>query len=188
MTRTFRMLAQEPRILKKLREEIDNLCDNDMPLTVEMTKNLPYLNAVVNEALRLYNPISGVQATTSPSGVEICGVYLPGNLQVIIPCGTLMTDERYFPQGDKFIPERWTGERPELLLDRRAYIPFGYGVHSCVGKPLALREMRLTISSVARDFDLVFGESYEGAKFDEEIKDHMIVKLGALDLKVIPRR
>ena len=63
------MLAQEPRILKKLREEIDNLCDNDMPLTVEMTKNLPYLNAVVNEALRLYNPISGVQATTSPSGV-----------------------------------------------------------------------------------------------------------------------
>jgi cytochrome P450 len=189
LAQTFRVMAKESRIWKKLQKEIDDTCWNGGTLTVDSTKNLVYLNAVVNEALRLLNPLpSGVQATTSQDGVEINDVFLPGNIQVQIPHIVLMTDERYFPKGEEFIPERWTDERPELLLERKAFIPFGYGAHSCVGKQLALNEMRLIIAKVSRDFDVEFGESYDEAKFLAEWMDYAVLKIGALPLRFVRRR
>ena len=188
LAQTFRMMAKEPQLWRKLQNEIDDFCGSGGSLNVDSTKNLTYLNAVVNEALRLLNPIpSGIQATTPPSGVEINGVFLPGNIQVQVPHIVLMTDERYFPKGEEFIPERWTDARPELLLEKKAFIPFSYGVHSCVGKQLALNELRLVISKVARDFDIEFGESYDEGKFLAEWMDYAVLKIGALPLKFTPR-
>ena len=185
LTQTFRTLATNERVLRKLQREIDGV---GVELTVESTKGLVYLNAVVNEALRLLNPLpSGVQATTSRSGVEVDGTFLPGNIQVRVPHLVIMTDERYFPKPNEFIPERWTGERPELLLDRRAFIPFGYGVHSCVGKQLALNEMRLVLARVVSEFDVLYGESYDDAKFEEDWKDYAVLKIGDCFLKFVQR-
>lgn len=56
LTRTFRLLAKQPSILRKLQTEVDE-CAQSSGLTVEGTRNLPYLNAVVNESLRLFNPV-----------------------------------------------------------------------------------------------------------------------------------
>jgi cytochrome P450 len=75
----------------------------------------------------------------------------------MIPHLALMIDERYFPRGKEFIPERWTEQWAEGVRERRAYIPFGYGVHSCVGKQLALNEMRFAFASVLREWDFVLG-------------------------------
>jgi len=191
MARLFGQLAKQPEILEKLRQEIDAAfgpVEGGEECTVENVKNLSYLNAVVNEALRLLNPLpSGVQATSPPAGVEIEGIgHIPGNVQVQIPHLVIMTDERYFPKGEEFIPERWT-DRPELVRDRRAYVPFGYGVHSCVGKQLALNEMRLTIAKVVRQFDISFGESYDEEKFSAEWQDYAVLKIGALYLKFVAR-
>lgn len=189
LTQIFRVLAKEERILTKLREELDALASGGKAVTVETTKTLPYLNAVVNEALRLMNPLpTGVHAGTPPSGLTISGTYIPGNVQVLIPHQGIMTDERYFAKGQEFIPERWTDGWREGVKDRRAYIPFGYGVHSCVGKQLALNEMRLAISTVVSKFELVFGESYDELIWKEEVKDYTILKVGELWVEFVPRR
>ncbi|KAI9651077.1 hypothetical protein NHQ30_001114 [Ciborinia camelliae] len=191
LVQTLRALSKEPRILSKLQSEIDNLCstmDEDKNITIESIQNLEYLNAVVNEALRLYNPLpSGPSATTRPQGVEIANVHIPGNVQVNIPVLALMKDERYFPQGTEFIPERWTSENPELVKDRRAYIPFGHGVHSCVGKTLALQELRLVIARIVSTFDIQFGPSHDELVFESEWKDYYIAKIGTLWLRFRPR-
>jgi cytochrome P450 len=188
MTQIFRVLAKEQKILKRIQKEVDHLCGNGERLTVESTRNLPYVNAVVNEALRLFNPIPCIHAVTSSSVVQINDMYLPGDVQVQIPHLVLMTDERYFPQGDKFITEQWTNDRPDLLLDRVVYIRFGYGVHSCVGKQLALNEIRLTISRVAKDFNVTFGASYDETKFVEEWRDYGILQIGKVYLKFTRRQ
>jgi cytochrome P450 family 628 len=186
LSQTFGELAKNERVLKKLQKEIDGVGGE---LTAESTKNLPYLNGVVNEATRLMNPVpSGVQATTSPGGVEVAGVRLPGNIQVQIPHIVLMTDARYFPRPEEFIPERWTDERRDLMLDRRAFIPFGYGVHSCVGKQLALNEMRLVLAKVVKEFDILKGESYDEEKFKEEWMDYAVLKIGAMWVKFMSRK
>jgi len=182
------VLAKNQRILKKLQEEIDGVCGKGEDLTVETTKNLVYLNSVVKEALRLLNPIpSGVQATTPIVGVEVAGVHLPGSIQVQVPHIVLMTDERYFPNPEEFIPERWTGEKPQLLLEKRAFIPFSYGAHSCVGKQLALNELRLVLARVVREFNVVRGESHDEEKFREEWMDYAVLKIGAMWVKFVLR-
>ncbi|TAQ90512.1 hypothetical protein B7494_g1212 [Chlorociboria aeruginascens] len=189
VAQAFRMLAKQPRVLKKLQKEVDEVCDRGDELTVETTQNLPYVNAVMNEALRLFSPTpGGAMAATPPQGLDLNGTFIPGNIQIQVPHSVVMTDERYFPRGEEYIPERWTGERPDLLLDRRAFIPFGYGVHSCVGKPLAMNEMRLVISRLSREFDVTTGESYDQAKFEEDWMDFVVVKLGVLPLKFTLRR
>ncbi|TGO19003.1 hypothetical protein BTUL_0006g00360 [Botrytis tulipae] len=192
LTQALRALAKEPRILSKLRRELDDLCSvtgKDKKITIDSIRNLEYLNAVVDEVLRLYNPIpSGPHATTYPQGIEVGDIHIPGNVQVEMSHLVLMTDERYFPQGKSFIPERWTRGRPELVRDRRAYIPFGYGVHSCVGKTLALHELRLVIARIVRTFDIQFSHSHDDILFEREWKDYMVVDVGNLWVRFLPRR
>jgi len=188
MTQIFRILAKEPRVLKKLQAEIDEFCSEGKELTVHTTTNLTYLNAVINEALRLCNPLpTGVYAGTYPQGVEVAGKFIPGNVQVMVPHMAIMTDERYFSKGWEFIPERWTEEWSEGVKERKAFIPFGYGVHSCVGKQLALNEMKLGIASVVRQFDVVLGESYSEDVWQEEWKDYAVLQVGALPVKFLER-
>lgn len=189
VTQIFRMLAKNPRILKKLQEEIDGVVDRGTELSVQTTIPLLYLNAVVNEGLRLCNPLpTGVYAGTYPQGVEVAGTFIPGNIQVSVPHLVLMTDERYFPKGWEFIPERWTGEWNGGVKERRAFIPFGYGVHSCVGKQLALNEMRLTIAKVVSEFDVVLGEKYDEDRWNADWKDHAVLQIGSLWVRFISRK
>lgn len=188
-TQILRILAKEKRVLKKLQDEIDGVVSEGKELTVQTTTNLSYLNAVVNEGLRLCNPLpTGIYAGTYPQGVTVAGTFIPGNVQVMIPHLALMTDERYFPKGWEFIPERWTGEWSEGVRERRAFIPFGYGVHSCVGKQLALNEMRLTLAMVVKEFDVMLGESYDEERWEAEWKDHAVLQIGKLWVHFVKRR
>jgi cytochrome P450 len=145
MTQIFWKICMNQNILRKLQAEIDDAWNQDSKLGVEETRGLVYLNAVVNEGLRLLNPIpSGIQATVPPGGLEINGVFIPAHIQVTVPHLVLMTDERYFPRGDEFWPERWLNEEMGGIRNRKAFIPWGYGLHTCVGKQLALNESKST--------------------------------------------
>ncbi len=145
LTCLCRELALHPEIQNKLRDEIYALVKADPmhKLTVMNTTNSTYLKAVIDETLRLWNPVPcGVQSITGPKGATIAGTYVPPRTSVRVPYLALMTgkyyslertslyqayttlaDERYFPRGKEFIPERWTIQ-PELVKDRRAFVPF----------------------------------------------------------------
>lgn len=187
LTQTIWKLCSHQDVLAKLQKEVDEAWAREGRLDVETTRGLPYLNAVVNEALRLLSAVaSGVQATTPPEGLEIKGIFIPGRVQVMVSHMVLMMDERYFLNAEKFWPERWL-DNGVGVKDRRAWIPFGYGVHSCVGKQLATNELRLVVANVVREFDLQFGEGYSEQKFVDEWKDYMVLNLGPLPMKFIPR-
>jgi len=189
ITQTLRTLAKQKNIQQKLRAEIDAHVRSGGELTIESIKNLPYLNGVINEALRLHNPIpTGVHATVSEQGCDMGTYKLPPNVDVYVPILTLMTDERYFPRGEEFVPERWTEEKSELVLDKRAFIPWGYGAHACAGKQLALNEMKITIAKLVSEFELEIGESDDDKKWESEWKDYSMVKIGECPLKFNVRK
>ncbi|KAH7360828.1 cytochrome P450 [Rhexocercosporidium sp. MPI-PUGE-AT-0058] len=186
LTRTFHLLAKQPEILKKLQIEVDESAETG-ELTVEGTRNLPYLNAVVNESLRLFNPVPmGPHAASPASGVYVAGTFIPGNMQISIPPIALMTDPRYFEKPDEYIPERW-GDWDEGVKDRRAFVPFGYGVHSCVGRQLALNELRTALAAVVERWDIVLGEKYDEEEWKKGLKDHAVAQVGELWVRFVPR-
>lgn len=83
---------------------------------------------------------------------------------------SLVTDERNFPRGDEFIPERWT-TRPELVEDASIYAPFSTGRFSCVGKQLALMEIRRTTAMILHGYDFELAPGEDPTKFTANLRD-----------------
>lgn len=91
MTCLFYFLATHPRVHKKLQEEVDALYDSvDNQVDEAALGKLPYLQACIDEALRLYPPVpSGLQRQTPPQGLQIGDKWIPGNTIVMTPTFTL---------------------------------------------------------------------------------------------------
>jgi cytochrome P450 len=127
----FRYVAADPHIRAKLRAELGPLFGKTLPGEF-VARDLedepaPYLNAVIAETLRIQNPaINTSVRLTPPEGIFVDGVHIPGGAEVVLPVWSLQRDERYFERALEFVPERWT-TRPEMVKDRRAYLPFVTG-------------------------------------------------------------
>lgn len=172
LSQTFKTLSQKKNIQEKLYKELEAHIKKGGDLSTESIKNLPYLSAIVNESLRLHNPFTtGVHAVIGENGLDMGSYRLPAYTQVYVPILALMTDEKYFEKAEEYIPERWT-EKEEMVKDKRAYVPFGYGVHACAGRQLAINELKLVVARVVAGFE-VNGEDKE-----TEWKDYGMVRVG----------
>ncbi|RYP50490.1 hypothetical protein DL768_003995 [Monosporascus sp. mg162] len=117
---------------------------------------LPYLDAVVNEGLRCFPAIPMSLPRYVPAGGRtIDGYFLPE--KTIVSCQAYSThriDESVFPQPDLFNPERWLEEKGEL--DRkRLFFAFASGGRGCIGKHLALAEMKILLRDVYSRFTTI---------------------------------
>lgn len=115
-------------IIAKLREEL-RTANSQQDLA-----NLPYLGAVVQEALRLWAPGTMTLPRYVPAeGRFIDGCFIPGGMIVGVPTYTLHRTDSAFEQPFDFVPERWL--EPDSITERqRFFAPFGIGARSCIGK------------------------------------------------------
>ncbi|RKP06590.1 cytochrome P450 [Thamnocephalis sphaerospora] len=157
LTWTIYLLSRTPDVRARLLQELQEAVpDNDTEIRHAMVRDLPYLNAVIDESLRVYPVGSGGAHRVVPKGgVELCGKYLPD--------GTMVTASQYSVNRSKdiwedpimFKPERWLTQdsvrREEM---RRAFFPFSMGVRACVGRELAWMELRVVVASLIRRFDI----------------------------------
>ncbi|KAK7447292.1 benzoate 4-monooxygenase cytochrome P450 [Colletotrichum acutatum] len=90
LTCLFFELAQKPGVYQRLREEIDDyFAQNAEPEHSALSK-LPYLQACIDETLRLHPPVpSGVQRMTPPEGIDIDGTFIPGDTIIQVPTHTM---------------------------------------------------------------------------------------------------
>ncbi|KAI5460996.1 cytochrome P450 monooxygenase [Mariannaea sp. PMI_226] len=156
MIATLFTLAQRPELVNRLRKELEPHVpkDTDEMLMDSSIMNIDLLNGIVQEALRLYPPSpSHPTRVTPPEGTVIAGRFIPGNTQVIAPQYVIGRDERIFPRANEFIPERWYS-LPELITDKSAIAPFSLGPMNCVGKGLALSNIRVTVALMVMRYNL----------------------------------
>ncbi|KAK4147310.1 cytochrome P450 monooxygenase [Dichotomopilus funicola] len=150
LTHIFFHLAWDPVLTKRLQTEFDALPD----ISHDNLMTVPLLDAVINETMRLHPPVpSGTQRVTPSEGMWIGENFIPGDTIVQVPSYTLFRDSRAFQYPNEFIPERWTS-RPELVLDKSVYIPFNAGRYACVGKRLAMLELRRVVGEILLRYDL----------------------------------
>ncbi|KAI8071386.1 cytochrome P450 [Gongronella butleri] len=148
-------LLRHPSALKRLQEEVDTL---ELPengvFRHEQVKTLPYLNAVINETLRL-----DAMAANSIERIADHDVMLGGKL--FIPKGTSVAanvyhahlNDKYWPNASSFEPERWLPDAP-VPAATDVFFPFSIGSRNCVGMNFAKIEMRLGLASFLRHFDI----------------------------------
>lgn len=90
LTCLFYELALHPECIPILQEEVDGVFDGPEAPDATTLRKLEYLNAVINETLRLHPPVpSGVQRMTSPEGMTIGDTFIPGNTIVQVPAYAL---------------------------------------------------------------------------------------------------
>ncbi|KAJ5648973.1 uncharacterized protein N7484_002696 [Penicillium longicatenatum] len=177
-------LTKNVSAYKTLQKELDNvfgITAKSSHFSNEKLRGLPYLEAVINETLRLKPAVpSGQPRVTPPEGLQIDEVWIPGETIVVLSQYVLQRDERYFTSGSDFIPERWLGEKSNLIKHEEAFFPFQLGRYGCVGKQLALMQLRGVISRIAYDFDLAFAAGGDENAFDADSKDTFVFTIGPL--------
>lgn len=90
LTCLFYQLGLDPKSLTTLQQEIDDAFNGADIIDSAILSKLPYLDAVINESLRLHPPVpSGVQRMTPPEGLQIGERFVPGNSIVQIPTHTM---------------------------------------------------------------------------------------------------
>ncbi|KAL4931670.1 cytochrome P450 [Aspergillus undulatus] len=181
-------LVRHPSHIEKLRQELApcTLDTNSGEYAYEYKNDkiasLPHLNGIINEALRLHPPIpTALQRKTPPEGIEIGGTCIPGNMTVWCPQYVLGRDENTYSNPEAFIPERWY-QSPHLIKDRDAFAPFSIGPYGCIGKSLALLNIRTMIAQLVMTFDISFGPGEDGGRFEGETTEQFTVQKGGLDL------
>lgn len=145
-------------------------------------RDLPHLNALINETLRIHPPVpSGGYRQTPSEGLTIAGQYIPGHTTIVAPRYTIGRLESCFTQADQFVPERWYS-RPEMVKNKAAFAPFSQGRYSCVGKQLALAELRFVTALLVGKYYVRFAPGEDGGRVERDMKDQFTAAPGRLRL------
>lgn len=151
-------VVRTPGVLDKLRKEL-NAAAPDTEQVVpdfEAIRNLPYLEAVINETLR-HHSTSGIGLPRqipldAKKGLEIRGRYFPPGTVLSVPTYTIHhSTEIWGADANEFRPERWESVTPR---QKNAFIPFSYGPRACVGRNIAEMEMKMIIATWVRRYDV----------------------------------
>ncbi|KAI8487134.1 hypothetical protein Bbelb_352040 [Branchiostoma belcheri] len=150
---TLHTLARHPNIQEKLHDEVVRFApDHQAPVTQEQVHKMPYLRGVIKEALRLY-PVTYINSRVLNHDAVVCGYKIPAGKTIIICPYVMGRDPKNFDNPEEFRPERWYRENSKNLKPF-AWLPFGFGPRSCVGRRIAETEMHLALIRICQNFKL----------------------------------
>ena len=146
---TWYALSKNPKAEARLHQELDSVLGGRPAEAADFTR-LPYLQAVMNEVLRLYPP-AYILTRENVEPCELGGYEFSPGKTVIFSQWVMHRDPRYFDDPDTFRPERWL-DGLENRLPAGAYFPFGDGPRRCIGQGFALLEAAIVTATLAQRF------------------------------------
>lgn len=153
-------LIWNPECYEKLTKEIRSAFATEEEITFKAITKLTYLNACIEETLRVHPPVpAGPPRSVPPGGDTVDGIWIPGGATVSVGQWSSCHDPANFRNPDEFLPERWID--PSYDTDvKKALQPFSVGPRNCIGRNLAYMEMRIMIARLFWNFDVI---SVDGA-------------------------
>jgi cytochrome P450 len=153
-TTTFMLyeLARNPECLAELQAEQDRVLGATPPSPAQLERELPYLEMVLDETLRLYPP-AWIGPRRAMREFEFAGHRVPAGAYVSYSSWASHRLPEVFPHPDAFVPERFTRER-KAALPRGAYVPFGGGSRICIGKRFGQTEVKLVATLLLQRYRL----------------------------------
>lgn len=148
---TWYALSRNPAVDERLYEELHGVLGGRSPEVADLPR-LPYLQAVMNESLRLYPP-AYILARTAIEPCQIGGYDIPIGSTILLSQWVTHRDPRFYDDPDAYRPERWLDGLMQRL-PAGAYFPFGDGPRRCIGQGFALMEAAIVIGTLAQKFRL----------------------------------
>lgn len=151
------MLLTHPHALNRLTHDIRSTFETPSDIILTKTGDIEYLNAVIDETLRLFPPVpTTLPRVTPPEGHAVLGQYVPPGTWVAVSQYASYRNDTYFADPSDWIPERWLKCKPDRYINDRlkAVKPFSTGPRNCIGKHLAYAEMRTILAKLLWNFDL----------------------------------
>ncbi|KAL8392608.1 hypothetical protein RB595_002705 [Gaeumannomyces hyphopodioides] len=154
-------LLREPRAMARLAAEVRGAFTREADVTPLAASQLPYLHAVISEALRVRPPLpAGVHRRVGPGGATVQGRFVPEGTSLQVTHWAAYHSSRNFVDPWAFIPERWLpagdrGAAARFAADNRVvFQPFSVGTRSCLGRGLTYLETRLALARLVWNFDM----------------------------------
>uniref|UniRef100_A0A182VUF1 Cytochrome P450 n=1 Tax=Anopheles minimus TaxID=112268 RepID=A0A182VUF1_9DIPT len=145
------LLALHPEIQHQVQQEIDSIFgESNRTPTMRDLNEMKLLERCLKETLRLYPSVSFFGRTLSED-ITLGGYHVPAGTIVGVHAYHVHRDERFFPDAEKFDPDRFLPEHTENRHPY-AYIPFSAGPRNCIGQKFALLEEKSVVSSILRRF------------------------------------
>ena len=210
MCYAYYLLSQNPSALKKLRAEHDTVFGKDYTRAASLLSEqpqliyqVPYTNAVIKEALRLFPPSSSMrEGSPDCSIVGTDGTKYPTNGCLIwVMHQSLHRNPAYWIKPNEFLPERWLVPPEDPLHPvKDSWRPFEFGPRNCLGQELAMLEVKAVLILTCREFNILaaydeWDQQYpkRGPKTVQKDRMYQVERIGAhpadgFPCKVQPRK
>ncbi|TLD31647.1 hypothetical protein PspLS_01686 [Pyricularia sp. CBS 133598] len=176
-------LLKHPETLAKAQKEVDDVVGTG-PVAAAHLGNLPYLDAVFREALRLM-PTAVAFYVTPYKPEMLGGKYLvePGEAVCLLLDPIHRDKAVYGPDADEWKPERMLQDEFEAL-PTNAWKPFGNGQRICLGMAFTWQEAKLAMAMLLKNFDL----SMDDPDYKLKIKHLLTIKPEGFNIRAKLRR
>jgi cytochrome P450 len=151
MVWSWYLVAQHPEVEARMHEEVDRVLAGRSPTAADLPQ-LPYIERILTESMRLYPPV-WVFPRRPLQDYEIGGFTAPAGSYFQLSPYVTQRDSRYFPEPQKFDPDRWSS--PDAVSRNKfTYFPFAGGMHRCIGEGFAIAEGVLVLATIAQRWRL----------------------------------
>uniref|UniRef100_A0A1W7HBV7 Cytochrome P450 n=1 Tax=Scoparia dulcis TaxID=107240 RepID=A0A1W7HBV7_SCODU len=150
---TITALIKNPSTMKKLQKEIRDMVGKKGHVNEEDLSNLPYLKAVIKEALGLYPPAPLLLPRETLQECTIGGYTIPNKALVYINAWAIARDPEYWESPEDFVPERFLNTNIDVVGKDFGVIPFGGGRRGCPGIAMGLATVELALANLLYSFD-----------------------------------
>ncbi|CRK97114.1 CLUMA_CG010454, isoform A [Clunio marinus] len=160
MVSALKELAENKEVQDRLREEINNAMPNEEDFTYDNIINLPYLDQVWNESLRLNSVVAVLRRQcTEPVEIELPKdkkLFIDKGFVIGFPVHSIHRDPEYYPNPDKFDPDRFAPENGgfKSYMERGVFLTFGYGPRICPGNRFANAQSKIALAAIIKNFEV----------------------------------
>ncbi|CAM6095487.1 unnamed protein product [Calypogeia fissa] len=150
---TLAELIRNPAVMAKVQSEIDTYVGKARRVEEADFPNLPYLEAVVKESLRLHPPAPLLIPHESIEPCELLSYNIPAKTRLYVNVWAIGRDQAEWEDPLEFCPERFIGKDIDLKGQDFRILPFGSGRRMCPGISLGLAVVQLTLARLLHSFD-----------------------------------
>ena len=179
-------LLNNPQVMEKVKGELKRVLGKKTEVEESDIAQLPYLQAVVKEVLRLYPPVP-MSFYRAEATVQVQGYTIPQGTTIMLNLWAVHRNADAWTDPEKFMPERFMDGDIDFSSKECKLIPFGGGRRICLGLPMAYRTVHLILASLLHEFDWVLPEDAMGSGVDMTEKFGIVISM-ATPLKAIAKK